>query len=181
MLGFSSSPSPSHHSKTVSFGNSNIGPYYWVGHCHNGVDYYAGQTFQIPEKGVLQKIKLYCSLIQGSPHATLSIYDFDEVNHIWKSKRNETIKTITPSFENQWIEFEIQGIEVHKGECYGFKLTCQKGGMMALAECPWDKPNPYAEGEEWVGSSSLPEGKFQKEFDFAFQGEIDISTKTQFL
>ncbi len=166
--------------KIITIGNQNIGPFYWVGLTTKGIAYFAGQTFKIPVSGVLQKIKLYCSNVVGLPLANLSIYHFDEENKIWKSKITDVNKKMNSFFENQWIEFDIDVMDVNKDECFGFMLKCNGGGMMAIAECPWDKPNPYTEGKQWIGSSFDVEGKFQKDFAFAFEAEIDRSPKSKF-
>jgi hypothetical protein len=172
---------PNQKSAVITFGYQEIGPYYWVGSCKNGIEYYAGQTFKTPASGVLKRIKLYTSVVFGSADATLSVYAFDAVNHTWKEKRGETIRKITKALENQWIDFELPDILVRKDESLAFKLTCKGDGIVAVAECPWSTSDPYAEGEEWVGTSQHMDGKFQKEFDFAFQGEIEASANAKFI
>ena len=175
------SKTPKQRTSVVTFGNTQLGPYYWVGNCKNGINYYAGQTFKTPAEGVLKGIKVFSSIIHGTAEATLSIYEFDAVNHTWKEKRGETIKRITKALENQWINFDLSGIEVKQGAHYGFKITCDGDGMVAIAECPWKISNPYKDGLEWVGSSYMKEGKFQEDFDFAFEGEIETSADAQFI
>ncbi|HEX8677714.1 MAG TPA: hypothetical protein VF700_10870, partial [Segetibacter sp.] len=64
---------------------------------------------------------------------------------------------------------------------YAFKLSCKGPGMMAIAECPWNITNPYAEGVEWVGSSFFKEGNFNKDFDLAFEAEIVASPNVKFI
>ncbi len=75
--------------------------------------------------------------------------------------------------EGQWIDFQLPRLEVYKNGSYGFKLSCNSGGLLAIAECPWNIFNPYSEGEEWTGSSQSIEGNFHKDFDLAFEGEIE--------
>ena len=164
----------------VYFGIKEVGPHYWVGRCNNGTEYYAGQSFKIPVSGILNNIKLFDSHIHGLPEATLCIYAFDAIHHTWKEKKAECKISITPSMENQWIAFVFSPLIVSKNEYYGFKLECCGGGMMAIAECPWNNCNPYADGKEWIGSSLGVNGKFQEDFDFAFEGEIDVLGYTQF-
>lgn len=172
---------PKNRASVIAFGFKEIGPYYWVGNCKNGVDYYAGQTFRAPAQGVLKSIKLFSSVVSGSTDATLSLYEFDAINFIWKEKRAETTKYITKANESQWIEFELPDVEVRKDVYYAFKLCCKGAGMLAIAECPWNITNPYAEGVEWVGSSYLKEGNFNKDFDLAFEAEIEASSNVQFI
>ena len=165
----------------VTLGNQNIGPFYWVGPSKNGVNYFAGQTFKVSASGELKNIKLYCSFVVGFPRLKISIYTFEQHNHIWRNKIREISKKLNNTEENYWIEFDMQNIEVDKGEDLGFKLKCIEGGTIAIAECPWNKPNPYADGEQWIGSSINKIGKFQKDFAFAFAAEIDVSPKSKFI
>jgi hypothetical protein len=179
MLTFASLPK--NRTSVIAFGLKKIGPYYWVGNCDNGIDYYAGQTFRAPAQGILKSIKLYSSIVSNSTDATLSVYEFDAINFTWKEKRAEVKKYITKAQESQWIEFNLPELKVKKDNYYAFKLCCNGPGMLAIAECPWDITNPYPEGVEWVGSSYLKEGNFNKDFDLAFEGEIESSSNIQFI
>jgi hypothetical protein len=172
---------PKKNTSVVTFGLKEIGPYYWVGNCKNGIDYQVGQTFRAPASGLLQRIKLFSSVVYGPCNATLSIYSFDHSNHTFKEKKAETSRAITKAHENQWLDFDLVNLKVDKDAHYAFKLECQGAGMLAVAECPWSTPNPYAEGEEWSGSSVAKEGSFHKDFDLAFEGEIETSLNTQFI
>lgn len=172
---------PKNRASVIAFGFKEIGPYYWVGHCKNGVDYYAGQTFRAPAYGLLKSIELFSSVVYGSADATLSVYEFDAINFTWKKKRAETTKSITKAQESQWIKFNLPDVEVDKDKYYAFKICCTGAGMLAIAECPWNITNPYAEGVEWMGSSFLQEGNFNKDFDLAFEGEIEVLSDVQFI
>jgi hypothetical protein len=163
---------PHQPSPVVAFGYKNIGPYYWVGHCDNGIDYYAGQTFKAPANGKLRCIRLFASMVYGNTDATLSVFEFDRYHHSWKQKRAEARQHVTKAMEGQWINFEIPGVVVNKDDAYAFKLSCNSGGMLAIAECPWTIMNPYADGEEWIGSSQRVQGNFHKDFGLAFEAEI---------
>ncbi len=164
----------------TSFGYKEIGPYYWVGNCKN-IDYYAGQTFRAPAQGILKSIKLFSSVVYGTTDATLTLYEFDPIDYLWKEKRAETTKYITKAQESQWIEFNLPEVEVMKDAYYAFKICCKGTGMVAIAECPWNITNPYSEGVEWVGSSYFQEGNFHKDFDLAFEAEIEASSDIQFI
>jgi hypothetical protein len=171
---------PKNRASVIAFGYKEIGPYYWVGNCKN-VDYYAGQTFRAPVHGILKSIKLFTSLVSGATDATLTVYEFDAINYTWKEKRAETTRYITKAEESQWIAFELPDVEVKKDGYYAFKIHCNGGGMLAIAECPWNITNPYPEGVEWIGSSYFKEGNFNKDFDLAFEAEIEPSSNVQFI
>src|SRR6478672_355534 len=112
MITFANLPKKSE--SLVTFGVKEIGPFYWVGNCSNGIDYLAGQTFQAPASGMLRRIKLFSSMVYGTTNATVSIYKFDYADHTFKEKQSETTKHITKANENQWIEFELQNVKVDK-------------------------------------------------------------------
>ncbi len=158
---------------TISFGATNIGPYYWVGHCKNGIEYFAGQTFIAPADGYLSRIKIFPSIVFGSSNATLSVYGFNPQTHSWAGKCAEATQHVIKAMEGNWISFDLQGLLVNKSRSYGFKLSCNSGGMLAIAECPWNILNPYPDGEEWIGSSQHMEGNFHKDFDLAFECQIE--------
>lgn len=172
---------PKNNDAVIAFGIKEIGPYYWVGKCKNGINYYVGQTFQAPATGLLKRIKLFSSIVYGWSDATLSLYGFDNISHTFRQKKSETTRRITKAYENQWIDFDLQNLLVNKDEQYAFKLECNDGGMLAIAEGPWSIPNPYADGVEWTGSSIAREGSFHKDFDLAFEGEIQASLNAEFI
>lgn len=172
-----------HHktdSSICSFGVKNVGPFYWVGTCKNGAEYYAGQSFKVPQTGTLTTIKLFSSVVHGDTEARLQVYDFDYTNYSWLEKKAEAVKQVTKSMENGWLSFDLADTFVLKEQTLGFKLSCT-GGMLAIAECSWSEPDPYREGVEWVASSHYPSGRFQKDFAFAFEAEIKVLTDAQFI
>lgn len=167
-------PSTRENSRSIiAIGHKAIGPYYWVGHCSDGVDYYAGQTFKSPANGKLKRIKLFSSIVFGDTDARLTIYEFDQSSHSWKDQKSEVHTHVNKAMEGQWISFELPEVDVKNGSHYAFKLSCNHGGMLAIAECPWNVFNPYSDGEEWIGSSVFTEGHFHKDFDLAFEAEIE--------
>lgn len=171
----------SNNKKTILIGNQNIGPSYWIGLSKNGIDYFAGQTFSTPISGIIKTVKLHCSGILGFPTLNISMYSLEKNNHIWKTKLTDSEKELNIIEQNHWIDFDLPNIEMVEEENFGFILKCIKGGMIAISECPWDKPNPYVYGEQWLGNSTDEIGKFQKDFAFAFAVEIDILPKSKFI
>lgn len=172
---------PKNNAALVAFGVKDIGPYYWVGNCKNGIDYYAGQTFKAPVTGRLKRIKLFSSVVYEQSQATLSVHAFDNTSHTFSQKQCESTRYISKGFENQWIDFDLYDVMVKKDEHYAFKLQCKGGGMVAIAECPWNLTDPYTDGVEWTGSSVSTDGTFYREFDLAFEGEIESSLNAQFI
>jgi hypothetical protein len=111
--------------------------------------------------------------VYGDSQAQLGLYNFDCINHIWKEKIAEAETYVTKAMEEQWISFEIPEMVVKKDSSYAFRLSCKGSGMLAIAECPWTVMNPYPDGEEWIGSSIKQEGYFHKDFDLAFEAQIE--------
>lgn len=158
--------------KLTVVGNTKTGHYYWVGHCSNGIDYYTGQTFKTHRTGSLKNIRIFPEMIVGETDALLSVYEFDERNHAWKDKKAEKHLMLNKSMQQQWIQFDMN-IILENTKQYAFKISCNHGGMMAIAECNWQEKDPYPDGEQWVGSSKNPSGCFYRNFDIAFAAEIE--------
>ncbi|MGI8951971.1 MAG: hypothetical protein ACR2FN_10350 [Chitinophagaceae bacterium] len=161
------------NAKHTTIGNSQGGHHYWVGLCGNGIDYYAGQTFKTPEKGILKKIQIFPEMIVGETDALISVFEFDEKQRSWKEKKAESRLLLDKTMENKWIEFEMNNVMLDNEKNYAFKISCNHGGMMAIAECSWKQIDPYPDGIEWIGSSENPEGRFHPNFDLAFIAEIE--------
>ena len=111
-------------------------------------------------------------MVYGNTNATLQLYEFDEVTHTWRNQRASIECVVTKEMEGTWINFEMNDLQVNKNTSYAFRLSCNDGGMLAIAECPWHVANPYTEGEEWIGSSQKQDGNFHKDFDLAFEAAI---------
>jgi len=172
---------PKNNTVMIAFGTKDIGPYYWVGNSENGVHHYAGQSFQAPATGLLKRILIFSPIVHRPSDATLSIYQFDNTTSTFQKKLSEVTKDISKGDENKWIDFTLTDLKVDKNEFYAFKITCKGSGMFAIAECPWSTTNPYAEGIQWTGTSTTPDGIFHKDFDFAFEGFIEASPDAKFI
>lgn len=162
----------SDHTKN-SIGLQDIGPYYWIGKCKNGIEYFAGQTFTTYHKAVLKTIKLHPVFVVGFTDMILNLYELNNDKKEWKIVAKETSVFVDKTVEGQWIEFFINDVPLDTSKKYGFKVSCKNGGMIAISENPWNVLDPYKGGEEWVGSSVKPDGVFQKDFDLAFEAIIE--------
>lgn len=159
------------NARKITLGNNETGNIYWVG-TNNGINFYGGQTFKSPGNGVLKHISLFPSLILGRPEMQLDLYEFDETTHTWKTKKAESKNIITKSQEGQWFNFILDNATLSANTHYAFKLN-SNGGMIAVAETPWLlKNNIGLYGEQWTASSAFEQGKFHRDFSFAYQAEI---------
>lgn len=160
-----------HHS--IVIGNRNIGHYYWIGHCSNGMQYSAGQTFKSAVKGRLKNISVFPEMILGEGDASISLYEFDEQTHSWKHKLAETHLNVGKKHANQWLYFDMGNIVIDNKKHYAFKVNCNHSSMMAIGENHWSEKDPYPDGEEWTASSHNKDGRFHRNFDLAFTAEIE--------
>lgn len=156
-----------------SIGKQDVGPYYWIGKCNNGIEYFAGQTFNSQSKAVLKTIKIHPVFIVGSTDIILNLFELNNDKKEWKTVAKETSVFVDKTTEGQWIEFAINNVPLDASKKYGFKVRCKNAGMIAISENPWTELDPYKGGEEWVGSSANPEGTFHKDFDLAFEAIIE--------
>ena len=155
------------------FGNTQTGHHYWIGRFKNGIDYYAGQTFKIPQKGNLKSICIFPEMIVGETDALLSVFEFDEHTREWKDKKAECHLMLNNSSEKKWVSFDMKNIPLDSSKQYAFKITCNHEGIMAIAECGWKEKDAYKDGEQWVGNSENPKGRFHRNFDLTFIAEME--------
>ena len=155
----------------TTIGNTETGHFYWVGKGNNNIEHFAGQTFTTNRNGALKSIRIFPEMIVGETDALLSVHNFDAASHTWKEQKAESRKMLNKQMEKQWVQFDMH-VELDANQQYAFKISCNHGGMMAIAECKWDAQQPNLMGEQWVASSTEPEGHFHKHFGFAFVAEI---------
>jgi hypothetical protein len=157
----------------TTIGITQTGHHYWVGLCANGIDYFAGQTFKAKRNGALKTISIFPEVIYGETDARLSVFEMDEKSHEWKEKKAECHLMLDKRMEKQWVGFDMSGVQLENNKQYGFKISCNHGGMMAIAECSWKNQDPYPDGVQWIGSSENPEGNFHPRWDLAFTADIE--------
>jgi hypothetical protein len=162
----------SYRSAATKIGAKETGPHYWIGDTGSGVEYYAGQTFRAGSPGKLKSIQVFASAVIGDGDAHIDVYEFDEANHIWKEKKAECTQHIDAHNEGSWLQFPLHDVVLEPNKQYAFKISCNSGSKMAVAECPWKRGDLYKDGEEWTGSSEMKDGKFHHDFDLAFVAEI---------
>ncbi|MEX6688708.1 hypothetical protein QTN47_14470 [Danxiaibacter flavus] len=165
-----SSTTSLHH---YDVGNEINGHFYWVGHCSNGIHYSAGQTFNIKQPGRLRAIKLFSEMVTAHTDASITLFEFDERNHVWQKPLLEKHVKVDHSTDGQWLEFNMDGIVLDAHRQYGFKISCNNGGMIAIGEGSWTEKDPYPDGEEWTGSSENASGSFYRNHDLTFLATIE--------
>lgn len=163
----------SYDSRTIVFGNQNAGHHYWIGLLSNGYDYFAGQTFTSPADGTLKSIRIYPQMIVGNTGVKINVYRFDKENQQCREKLAETRINVDASKANSWVSFSDLNLDVEKNKKYMFKLSCDRGNMVALAECGWGNATSNVEGEQWVGNSENTDGHFHRGFGLSFLAEME--------
>jgi len=154
-------------------GTKQKGPYYWVGHGDNGIEYFIGQTFKSSKSGYLKNIQVFMEMIVGQTGACLSLYEFDKPAYCFAAEKGSCYVPLSQQMENQWVSFEMHNLYLDAQKQYAFKINCNSAGMLAIAECTWQAGNPYPDGEEWIGSSVDPNGVFHPHLGLAFLAEIE--------
>jgi hypothetical protein len=158
-------------------GNKINGHFYWVGHCSNGITYSVGQTFNVKKRGKLRNIKLYSEMVTGKTEVYLTLFEFNEQQHLWDKPMAETHVQVDHSNNAQWLEFDMKGILLDASQQYGFKINCNNGGMIAVGEGDWKEKDPYPDGEEWTGSSENMPGVFYRNHDLTFLASVECANE----
>lgn len=159
--------------KITTIGNTQTGHHYWVGHVSQEKECFAGQTFKSPQVGALKSISIFPEIIVGEAEVVLSVYEFDTATYEWKEKKAESQLQLNNTMEKQWVCFELTNIVLDNSKQYAFKISCNNGGMMAIAESHWKEKNIYKDGEQWIASSENPKGAFHRNFDLSFIASIE--------
>lgn len=159
----------------ATIGNTKTGHHFWVGEVSKGKIYSAGQTFRSTRRGTLKSIAVYPEIIIKPTVLQLTLHEFDSSSRTWSDKVAECKKEVNHSMERKWISFEIPNVQLDPNKQYAFKLTCNNGSMIAIAESHWNEKNNYKDGEQWIGSTENPVGNFHLNFDLSFIASIDCN------
>ncbi|HNP23586.1 MAG TPA: hypothetical protein PKM63_06055 [Panacibacter sp.] len=160
------------NNNSIIFGNSHSGLHYWIGLLSNGHDYFIGQSFRSPATGRLRSICILPELILENITARLSVFHFDRERSQCREKLAETVLTLQTCDAKSWASFNSLDLELERDKDYCFKIDCNDGKMMAVAECAWNNAPGCSDGAEWVGHSANTDGHFFAGFGLTFLAEI---------
>ena len=115
--------------------------------------------FRSPATGRLRSICILPELILENITARLSVFHFDRERSQCREKLAETVLTLQTCDAKSWASFNSLDLELERDKDYCFKIDCNDGKMMAVAECAWNNALVAAMVQR-VGHSANTDGHF---------------------
>lgn len=144
----------------------------WIGHMAAGpADHFAGQTFQCPEEGLLKKIQVYSIAVSHPGKLILTLHEFDKQRKKWGPVLTSSEIEIDENDAENWMQFPLQTVKVHKDADYGFQLK-SPDTLVAIGEAAWSSKNRFVYGEEWNINNVENKDHYYKYFSLAFKVEL---------
>src|SRR6185503_7191551 len=121
----------------------------WIGHMSAGpTDHFAGQTFECPADGSLKKIQVYSTAVSHPGKIILTVHEFDRQRKNWGNIISSTEIEVDETDAENWMQFPLQSIQLHKNNTYGFRLQ-SPDTLVAIGEAAWPNKYPFEYGVEW--------------------------------
>lgn len=145
----------------------------WVGHMNVAgfADHYAGQTFQCPGDGHLNMIQVYTTAVSHPGKVILTLHEFDRQTKKWGPVLTTSEIEVDSSDEDNWMQFQLKAIPLHKDSTYGFRLK-SPDALVAIGEAAWPNQSPFAYGEEWNINDIENKDHYFRYFSLAFKVEL---------
>jgi hypothetical protein len=142
----------------------------WIGHRHGETkSRFGGQTFTCPSEGNLDAIEVVLTHITNNGPVDLTIHSFDSENKTWGAELGTSTVEFNKSDTGNWVSFPLKGIKLEKGKTYGFRLKCE-AGLIGIGEAAGSNGHlPFADGQEWNGTSDNKLGNFFTYLSLAFK------------
>lgn len=144
----------------------------WIGHRRGETaNRISGQTFICPAEGNLDCIEILSDYVNENGPVDLTIHLFDNENKTWGSVLGSSTVEFKKNDTGKWIAFPLQGLHLHKGTSYGFRLKSDKG-LFGVGEAASANQLPYHGGQEWVADSENQPGSFYSYLSLAFKVDM---------
>lgn len=144
----------------------------WIGHTNTGqADHIAGQTFQCPENGSVNKILVYSIAVSHPGKMILTLHDFDKTGKIWGNVLSSSEIGVDETDTENWLQFPLQAVRLHKENMYGFRLK-SPDTLVAIGEAAWPSKYPFEYGVEWNTNNIENKDYYYRYFSLAFKVEL---------
>ena len=144
----------------------------WVGHMGaSSTDHFAGQTFQCPDEGKLNKIQVYSMAVPHPGKVILTLHEFDRKAKKWGPALTSSEIKVDSNDEENWMQFPIHSVPLHRGNTYGFQLK-SPDGLVAIGEAAWTNKHSFNYGEEWSVNNIENKDHYYRYFSLAFKVQL---------
>lgn len=144
----------------------------WIGHMDAGpIDHFAGQTFECPNDGALNRIQVYSIAVSHPGKVILTLHEFDKESKSWGNILSSSEIGVDETNIDHWVQFPLQSIQLRKDNVYGFRLQ-SPDTLIAIGEAAWPSKYPFEYGEEWSINNVENKDHYYKYFSLAFKIEL---------
>jgi hypothetical protein len=143
----------------------------WIGRMNSGPDHLAGQTFNCPEDGSLNKIEVYSVAVSHPGKIVLTLHKFDKQTRTWGEVLSTSEITVDERDQESWMQFPLQAVLVRKDNTYGFRIN-SPDTLIALGEAAWPNKYPFEYGIEWNANNIENRDHYYRYFSLAFKVEV---------
>ena len=144
----------------------------WIGHMNsNHADHLAGQTFQCPEEGSLNKIEVYSIAVSHPGKMLLTLHEFDRQRKNWGQILSSSEIEVAEADTEKWVQFPLDAVQLHKNNDYGFRLK-SPDSLVAIGEAAWPNKYPFEYGVEWNTNNIENKDNYYSYFSLAFKVEL---------
>ena len=144
----------------------------WIGHMNPGpADHLAGQTFQCPADGSLNKIQVYSVAVSHPGKMILTLHEFDKQNKNWGHVLSAAEIGVDENDTENWMQFPLHPVDLRKDNSYGFRLE-SPDTLVAIGEAAWPSTYPFEYGVEWNTNNIENKDNYYRYFSLAFKVEL---------
>jgi len=142
----------------------------WMGHrLADDNEIVAGQTFTCPSEVELDTIEIFSALVIKPGHANMTIHSFDPATKKWGPVLHSSSVVIDKKDTERWISFPQTGLQLHKGDTYGFQIH-SNDMYLGLGEAAGSHSQPpFIGGQEWTSTTGNQPDKYYSYLSLAFR------------
>jgi len=145
----------------------------WIGHrFSDDTDIIAGQTFTCPNEGDLNAIEIFSSLVLIPGQVNMTLHSFESDTKEWGPTLSSSTVVIDKVDNNKWITFPLNGLHLHQGNTYGFRLQ-SSDLYLGIGEAAGSHEHPpFIGGQEWIVNTKDQNGKYFTYLSLAFKVDL---------
>ena len=145
----------------------------WLGHRqadHKEIS--MGQTFVATTGGNLETIEVFSSIVANPGQVVMTVHSFDPQNENWGPSLSSATVIFNEQCNEKWVTFNMPGLQLVKGNSYGFKLESHDSYIGVGDAVGSAKHPPFASGKQFKFYSNNIKADTYSYFSLAFKIEL---------
>ena len=122
----------------------------WLGHRKaDNQEISMGQTFVATTGGNLETIEVFSSIVANPGQVVMTVHSFDPQNESWGPSLGSATEIFNEQCNEKWVTFNMPGLQLVKGNSYGFKLESHDSYIGVGDAVGSAKNPPFASGKQF--------------------------------